>query len=560
MFQNFRLSMAWLHTWFGLVLGFVLMVVFFFGALSVFDREIDRWAIPSSRFAPQPMPSFDQMLKPNLESMQPSADRRERMRDQVYGPLPDRFDVPKRWGFYSTHRDPVLGLFVGYEVPNAKKPGTTIWARRTIDPRTGAGLPDDHLKIGSSFFYPLHYSLTWYWKGVGYWIVGLAALAMLAALVSGVVMHRKLFRELFTFRPRKNTQRGLLDLHNLTGVVALPFHFFFAFTGLVIFAGIYFPVTHTQLEPLHEFSEQREADETGLPHERAGIAAPLASVDSMVAEARRRWAGRGMAGEVGFLAVQFPYDANGYVSIYRAGTDRIALTGEGVHFRAATGEVLREDPIPSAVDSVNEFLTGLHLQHFRHWLLRWLYVLGGLAGCACIAAGLLFFVEKRKKRHAETGSRGCRVVDAMAVTAVTGMLVATLSILIANRLLPETLPAGWPERGALEQHLFWGAWALAMAHAFRRSRFVAQGRTNPAWREQCQAISVLAPAAVLLNWLSTGDHLLKTVGERYWPVAGVDMFLLASAATAALVAARLKRRAKTEAGVSSEKRKSASHV
>ena len=36
--------MAWLHTWFGLVLGFVLMVVFFFGSLSVFDREIDRWA------------------------------------------------------------------------------------------------------------------------------------------------------------------------------------------------------------------------------------------------------------------------------------------------------------------------------------------------------------------------------------------------------------------------------------------------------------------------------------------------------------------------------------
>ena len=37
MFQNFRLSMAWLHTWFGLVLGFVLMVVFFFGSLSVFE-------------------------------------------------------------------------------------------------------------------------------------------------------------------------------------------------------------------------------------------------------------------------------------------------------------------------------------------------------------------------------------------------------------------------------------------------------------------------------------------------------------------------------------------
>ena len=48
MYSSFRLSMAWLHTWFGLVLGYVLMIAFFFGALSVFDREIDRWAIPQT--------------------------------------------------------------------------------------------------------------------------------------------------------------------------------------------------------------------------------------------------------------------------------------------------------------------------------------------------------------------------------------------------------------------------------------------------------------------------------------------------------------------------------
>ena len=32
MLNSFRQSMAWVHTWFGLVLGFVLMVAFFFGA------------------------------------------------------------------------------------------------------------------------------------------------------------------------------------------------------------------------------------------------------------------------------------------------------------------------------------------------------------------------------------------------------------------------------------------------------------------------------------------------------------------------------------------------
>ena len=62
MLNNFRQSMAWVHTWFGLVLGVVLLVVFFFGALSVFDREIDRWAIPDTRFEPHPLPSYDNLL------------------------------------------------------------------------------------------------------------------------------------------------------------------------------------------------------------------------------------------------------------------------------------------------------------------------------------------------------------------------------------------------------------------------------------------------------------------------------------------------------------------
>ncbi|KAF1719565.1 PepSY-associated TM helix domain-containing protein [Pseudoxanthomonas wuyuanensis] len=539
MFQSFRQAMAWLHTWFGLVLGFVLMAAFFFGALSVFDREIDRWAIPATRIQPQPMPSYEQVLRPAFERMQPTPQAIDAMRPRVNGDMPTRFDTVVSWSAYTTHRDPVLQLFAGYQVPNAKDPEEAIWAFATIDPRDGTALPDDRLKVGSGFFYPMHYSLTLDWKNLGIWIVGFSALVMLAALVSGVVMHRKLFREFFTFRPDKARLRSVLDLHNMTGVVALPFHFFFAFTGLLIFAAAYyFPLGHTQLHELHDLHAEVEARETGLPHQRAGVPAGLANVDAMVAQAQRRWEANDKAGEVGFLVLQHVGDANGYVSVYRAGTDRIALVGDGIHFKASTGELIREDPAATPVGKMAEFLTGLHLQHFRHWLLRWFYVLGGLAGAVCIATGFVFFVEKRKRQHAQQGRQGARVVDALAVAAVTGMLLAALGILVANRLLPEDLPA----RGDWERYAFWGTWALALLHAGWRSAPVARGLANPAWREQCGAIAVLAVAAVLLNWITTGDHLLRTLGAGYWPVAGVDLFLLTAAALAVLAARKLRHR------------------
>lgn len=274
MFQSFRHAATWVHTWFSLVLGFVLVVVFFFGALSVFDREIDReidrWAIPASRFDPQPMPSFDRMLRPIFESIQPDKASLDQARTLVDGPLPTRWDNPMFWSASTTHRDPVLDMSARWETPNAKVPDNVL-RYRTIDLRSGKMFSNDQLKIGSQFFYPLHtsltltYDLTTNGRDLGMWIVGFAALVMLVALISGVVMHRKILPRVLHLPPREGNQRSVL--------------------GLLIVVGTYFPVSHTQLEPLHELHEKIKEQETGLPHNRTGVAAPLASVDAMLTEA-----------------------------------------------------------------------------------------------------------------------------------------------------------------------------------------------------------------------------------------------------------------------------------
>ena len=75
----------------------------------------------------------------------------------------------------------------------------------------------------------------------GRWIVGTCALVMLVALVSGIVTHRRIFADFFTFRRPRRSQRGWLDAHNVFGVLALPFHLMITYTGLVTLAPMYMP-------------------------------------------------------------------------------------------------------------------------------------------------------------------------------------------------------------------------------------------------------------------------------------------------------------------------------
>ena len=53
------------------------------------------------------------------------------------------------------------------------------------------------------FIFPFHYMLHIRIQNIGYWLVGLAGMAMMALCVSGVIIHRKIFTDFFTFRPAK---------------------------------------------------------------------------------------------------------------------------------------------------------------------------------------------------------------------------------------------------------------------------------------------------------------------------------------------------------------------
>ncbi|MFP3519429.1 PepSY-associated TM helix domain-containing protein, partial [Pseudomonas sp. SIMBA_077] len=46
--EGFRQSMAWLHTWSGLLFGWLLFAIFLTGTLSYFKDEITHWMQPEA--------------------------------------------------------------------------------------------------------------------------------------------------------------------------------------------------------------------------------------------------------------------------------------------------------------------------------------------------------------------------------------------------------------------------------------------------------------------------------------------------------------------------------
>ncbi len=498
-----RRALAGLHTWAGVLIGGVLFVIFWMGSLSVFDKEIDRWMMPATRL---PAPAAPRSL------------------ERTVRPLAERLAVTEWTLNLPTERMPY------YQLGYTDASGTYV--KRHIDPASDRLLPEPGTHGGTGFIFPFHYKLHIGWNNLGYWLTGLAGMTMLVLLTSGVIIHRKLFQDFFRFRPTKQLPRASLDLHNLTGVLALPFHFAIALSGLLIFWTIYFPWPATL-----PFAGDRAAMMTeaygNVNRPRSGQPARLTGLDAVVRDAEARWLARhGTPVRADTVRVSGAGDAAAVVTVRSLFPANDVAMDRGVAaYDGVSGRLLHEHQA-GPVRSVHAFLAGMHFIQFRHWTLRWLYFLGGLSGCVMIATGLLFWVTSRRARHARQGRAGVTLVQGLATGVVTGTILATGAFFLANRVLPAE--AGWvgAPRAALEMWAFYGAWLISFGHAWWRPR--------RAWREQSLAIAMVALAALAANALGTGGGLLAPGRPGNGAVLAMDAMLLVAAGAALLAAHRLK--------------------
>lgn len=470
-------SMSGLHTWAGLLIGWVLYAIFLSGTLAVFDREINWWMQPEFRDR-----GVDQVR---------AAQHAQRWLEDKHAGAPN-------WSItLPTERAPLLSVSAG----ERRRGGGQV-----LDAETGEPVKARDT-VGGNFFFRFHYTLHMP-RDIGVWAVGFAGMAMLVALVSGVIIHKKIFKDFFTFRPGKG-QRSWLDGHNASGVLLLPFHLMITYTGLVIFFTIYMPAAMDAFyggDRVAMLRDGREAaveqvDERGEDEARKGerlrgaegqrlerghrTAAPrldMLPLERFIERAEAHY-GRGM---IAGLSVSNPGRHGAQVTVRPLLGSRIELTkGEGIVFDAATGALVQA-PSPSRATLLTQrVMAGLHFAQFGGYPMRWIYFVCGLVSCVMIATGLVLYTVKKRKQAAAspTGRRFLRVVEGLNVAAVAGLTVACIALLWANRLLPVTLA----ERTGWELRIFFGIWSLSLIHGWLRP-------PRKAWREQFGGAAVLCMA------------------------------------------------------------------
>ncbi|ALG72633.1 peptidase [Azospirillum thiophilum] len=514
--QGIRQSMSGLHSWTGLLLGWILYAMFLTGTVAYFKDELSQWMRPELAHqteVPDPA-SVAQRIADELAGVAPGSPQwsmrlPDARNNSVYAFWRTAPRTPGQRGFGEGYFDPATGR--------------TVSARDTM---------------GGDFFYRFHFQFHYMPVLWGRWIAGAAAMFMLVAIVSGVITHKKIFVDFFTFRWGKG-QRSWLDAHNALSVFGLPFHFMITYTGLVTLMALYMPWGEQAAFKSQAERRQLTAELSAFiqPGQPSGRSVPLAPVADMVRQAEERW-GRDAVGRV---TATNPGDAAARVAVARGDAGRVSMSPQYLEFEGTTGRLVAVHEGVGPAAETRGVLYALHLGRFSDSVTRWLYFLVSLAGTAMVGTGLVMWIVKRRQKlpDPDRPHLGFRLVERLNIASIAGLSVAMTAFLWGNRLLPP----GMAERAAWEIHVFFIVWALALVHAVLRP-------VRKAWIEQLWAAAALLALLPLLNALTTERPLWHSLADGDWVFAGMDLMCWALAALHAALAIRTARhRPKVRSGV-----------
>jgi len=531
-----RQSMSWLHTWASLILGWLLYAIFLTGTLSFFQNEITVWM----------KPEFHQSVPPKTQIEQTRV---------ALAYLQQHHPDAGSWAIQlpnSRQNTTTLTIRSAGEDPRARRGGTRV----TIDSATGEVLQARETR-GGSFLYRFHFELYGLPRIWARWIVGVATLLMLVAIISGVITHKKIFKDFFTFRPGKG-QRSWLDAHNATAVFALPFHIMITFSGLLLLLFTLMPwgvnqiyenrgaflqdqrkslIQNTSIqtesrESRSESKEHRPRAERENLGERGEMSArsegrrsrdemqvaspaPLTDLTPILATAEKEWKNN----PVGMITIIQPNTLKAEIELRALNGVSVAYRNvyPSLTFNGVTGELKPDQTTlktPSVANGIYNVFTTLHEARGVDLALRWLLFMSGVVGTLMIATGLILWCVKRAPQQQKQGykSFGYRVVEVTNIAAIIGLPIACAAYFYTNRFIP----ADMDMRLNWEIRSFFIVWLLTLLYAMIRTH-------HQAWLELLLLATAAFALLPIVNFLTGGEAIWNSILHGQWVIASFDL-------------------------------------
>jgi len=472
------------HTWTGIIGGLALFIAFYAGAITMFEIPLQRWASPPVALAPPPPLEDAQRLIDATLAARPDAARNYRVIVETGPAEPARmtWQVRPPGAGRGAPATPYASSFA---------PDGSLQVIRH-EPAPVAQLVDVlHQQIGLLFAHE-----------VAMPIMGIISLMYALALVSGVIILLPTFvQDLFATRLGRNLKRMWLDVHNVLGVLSLPFHLVMALTA-VVFA-FHDPIYGVQNAVSYD-GRIREMFEIGEPPPSVPApGTPLLTPAQIVARVN--------AQVPGFNVMAVDYSMHdGHREIRVAGSDpRYGHRAPTYGFAGVdpyTGVITSTDYLPGHQDGWYSTITGfftLHFGSFGGTPVRWGYFLLGLAGAFLFYSGNLLWIESRRrmeKRGVSVEQKRSTHVMADLTIGVTAGCMAGISLTIAAA---KWLPGRVEDVAAWHTGIYYAVFLAAVAWAFLRGAARASSELLLGCALATLAIP-LSSACAALGWLPGG--------------------------------------------------------
>ncbi len=492
------------HSWLGLIISGLLFTIFFCGTLSIYREEISQWAV---------QPHYDLaegITKPVSDIMAIAIEG-------------EKFDAHEHLSLVlPTKIKPYYTAYVDIE----HEPGEKDYVSFIIDPVTGEKLNHVEQFFLANFIYKLHYNLNF---SLGSYLLGFVTLFFFFALISGILIHaKKMVSNFFKFRTTQTKRSKLLDMHNVIGVMSLPFTLMYAISGLIFNLVIIYQIAFALV--LYKGDRQALLDDAGY------VAIEPKWQDE-------KWQQPDIDSVFNEIANRENYQPS-FVRMYNYGDESAVLhvggtmAGQlGGRFDLATQlssleETALNDPInTNMVRKGLQVVANLHFGNYAGFDLRLLYFVLGISVCVLIVAGNLLWVDKKIKQRSGS-ERAVNIARRYTLISTAGVVFAVAICFLLERILPITML----ERDQWLINSFIGALVIATII----SSLSQQTRSSLAYLLNMSACAGIAVCVYDVMFFS--DKIISLVRTGYTYTAWVNFTIMVLAMACFYVANYLLKR------------------